>query len=84
MRYHITLCLMLLFTSSVAANASQLKLAAVFSDHMVLQRDMPVRVWGEAPAGAEVTVTLAGQQGRVQALSNGSLGADIASARSIL
>lgn len=72
MRYHITLCLMLLFTSSVAANASQLKLAAVFSDHMVLQRDMPVRVWGEAPAGAEVTVTLAGQQGRVQALSNGS------------
>jgi hypothetical protein len=48
MRHHITLCLFLLLTSSVAANGSQLKLAAVFSDHMVLQRDMPVRVWGEA------------------------------------
>lgn len=64
-------CLALLLLSNPAAYAAELKLASVFSDHMVLQRDMPVRVWGEAPAGAEVTVTLAGQQRQAVVLSNG-------------
>ena len=36
-------------------------LSALFSDHMVLQRDMPVPVWGTAKPGAKVTVTF-GQQ----------------------
>ncbi len=33
----------------------------LFSDHMVLQRDMPVPVWGTAKPGTKVTVTF-GQQ----------------------
>ena len=33
----------------------------VFTDNAVLQRDMPVRVWGTADAGREVTVTFGGQ-----------------------
>ena len=41
------------------------KLAPVFSDHMVLQREMPVPVWGTAAAGEEVTrqVPHAGKKG---------------------
>lgn len=39
----------------------EVKLASIFSDHMVLQRDMPVPVWGTADAGEKVTVSIAGQ-----------------------
>lgn len=39
----------------------KLRLAAIFGDDMVLQRDVPVPVWGMAPAGAEVTAELDGQ-----------------------
>ena len=38
-----------------------MKLAALFCDHMVLQRDIPVPVWGGATAGETVTVRFAGQ-----------------------
>ncbi|MBN6103444.1 9-O-acetylesterase [Xanthomonas sp. CFBP 8703] len=40
-------------------------LNALFQDHAVLQRDAPIRVWGQAAAGETVTVQLAQQ--RVQA-----------------
>ncbi len=33
-------------------------LAPVFTDHMVLQRDLPLLFWGTAPAGGQVTVSL--------------------------
>jgi len=36
-------------------------LPCVFSDHMVLQRDKPVAVWGWAEKGEKVTVTVAGK-----------------------
>lgn len=35
--------------------------AAIFGDHLVLQREMPVPVWGTADAGEKVTVSFAGQ-----------------------
>jgi sialate O-acetylesterase len=44
---------------STAAHA-ELKLANVFTDHMVLQQQMPIRVWGWATPGQEVAVSLAG------------------------
>jgi len=37
------------------------KPARCFSDHMVLQRDMPVPVYGSAEPGEQVVVTIAGQ-----------------------
>ena len=39
-----------------------MKLAAIFSDNMVLQRDRPVPVWGWSTPGATVTVEFAGQK----------------------
>lgn len=52
-----------LFTALCAAVgfATQLTLPSVFSDHMVLQREQPVPVWGTAEPGAIVTVEFAGQ-----------------------
>lgn len=40
------------------AEASALRLARLFSDHVVLQRDQPVRVWGWAESGADVVVRI--------------------------
>ncbi|PYI53080.1 sialate O-acetylesterase [Paenibacillus flagellatus] len=37
------------------------ELAAMFSDHMVLQQKEPVPVWGSGPDGGKVTVELDGQ-----------------------
>jgi sialate O-acetylesterase len=43
------------------AATDALKLASIFGDDMVLQRDAKACVWGEATPGAEVRVSLAGQ-----------------------
>lgn len=40
-----------------------LRVAAVFSDHMVLQRETPVAVFGTTPAGGRVVVDLMDDQG---------------------
>ena len=47
--------------SSVAAAPAALELASPFVDDAILQRQMPVPVWGWAQAGDEVTVTFAGR-----------------------
>ena len=44
-----------------AAARADVKLPPVFSDHMVLQRDVPAPVWGTATPGEEVSVAIAGQ-----------------------
>jgi sialate O-acetylesterase len=49
----------LLFTLALQADV---KPAAIFGDHMVLQQGMSVPVWGWADAGEPVTVSMAGQK----------------------
>ena len=41
--------------------SAEFKLATIFSDHMVLQREKPVPVWGWADANEKVTIEFAGQ-----------------------
>lgn len=48
------------FALCATANA-QLKLARLFSDHVVLQRQKPIPVWGWANAGETITASLANQ-----------------------
>lgn len=60
----------LLLTFPLAAQAD-VKLPAVFSDHAVLQRAMPVPVWGWAEPGEEVTVAIAGQTQKATADDKG-------------
>ncbi|MGI9241761.1 MAG: sialate O-acetylesterase [Verrucomicrobiales bacterium] len=50
---------------------AETKLASVFSDHMVLQRDKPVPVWGKASPGEAMTVSFAGQEIGVEAGADG-------------
>ena len=58
----------LLFSSRAIA---EVKLSALFSDGMVLQRDKPVSVWGAAASGEAVTVAVAGQKQTVTADADG-------------
>lgn len=45
-----------------ASLLAEVRLASPFTDHMVLQREMPVPVWGMADGGEKITVEFAGQR----------------------
>ena len=53
----IAACMLLL---SISARA-EIAVPDVFGDHMILQRDLPVVVWGSATTDESVTVSFAGQ-----------------------
>ena len=48
--------------ASACATFADVKLPAIFSDHMVLQQGIPLTVWGWADDGEAVTVKLQGQE----------------------
>jgi sialate O-acetylesterase len=50
---------------------AQARLHPLFQDHMVLQRDQQVPVWGEAAPGEQVTVEFAGQKLTTKAGADG-------------
>lgn len=58
---------LLLLLAAAPQAPSVLKLPSLFSDHMVLQRDQPVPVWGEAAPDEEVTVTFGKASARTTA-----------------
>lgn len=64
-----SIALLLFLTTS--GFAGDLTLPAIFSDHMVLQQDQPVPVWGWTAAGTEVTVSINGQTKTAKADANG-------------
>jgi len=54
-----------------AVAPAAVKLPSIFSDHVVLQRQMPLTIWGWADAGEKVTVELAGKSATTQAGDDG-------------
>src|SRR4051812_31112608 len=65
-----------LFCSSIFLLGSALaeaavNLPAIFSDHLVLQREAKVPVWGWADPGAEVSVSIAGKSQSTKAGADG-------------
>jgi sialate O-acetylesterase len=56
----LSLVLLTALNATLAARAD-IKLHRVFTDHMVLQRDMNVNVWGWADPGEKVSVQFGGQ-----------------------
>jgi sialate O-acetylesterase len=57
-----------MLTASVPA---EVRLPAIFGDHMVLQQEKPIPVWGSADPGESVTVRFAGRQAAAIADGNG-------------
>ena len=60
----------LLISTGAAAVETPL-MNALFANHVVLQRDRPIDIWGQANAGEEVTVTLSGATLRTRADASG-------------
>lgn len=71
----LTICALALIAATANADV---RLPALFSDHMVLQRDAKCPVWGTATAGEEVTITIAGQHVVTKADANGRWRIDLA------
>ena len=69
MKKCVLLLLVLCLFSSVSF--SEVSLPRVFSDHMVLQREMQVPVWGTADAGEAVAVEFGGQRLTTEADADG-------------
>lgn len=64
--------LSILFSALIFSNAlGQLRLPALVSDSMVLQRDTKVKVWGWASKGQAVSVALQGKSYKAQANDKG-------------
>jgi sialate O-acetylesterase len=64
---------------AVGEPATKTALASIFSDHMVLQRDMEIPIWGTADPGAEVTVTLRDESAEATADDDGKWRANLPS-----
>ena len=67
-RHWVAACIT--FVGALAAQA-EIKPAPIFADHMVLQRGMPVPVWGTAAPGEKVVVKFRDQEKTVQAAADG-------------
>ncbi|MFK7910297.1 MAG: hypothetical protein AB8F34_06800 [Akkermansiaceae bacterium] len=63
----LPLALSLLATCVVISEAKPLKLHAIFTDHMVLQRDKPIKIWGWADKGDKVSVKFGNEQSEATA-----------------
>ena len=55
-----------------AAAANPLRLAPIFTDHMVIQQEMPIVVWGWAQPGQEVGVEFNGRSAKARAGADGA------------
>jgi len=67
MKFSLYLLFIFLYTQTFA----QLHLSAIFSDHMILQRDKPLKIWGGAKAGETLKVTLGQVKGSARADKDG-------------
>ena len=61
----------LILFALISNGSAAVKMPSIFSDHMVLQRDKPVPIWGQADSGEEVTVEFANQKKTTQANAAG-------------
>ncbi|MFT4551266.1 MAG: sialate O-acetylesterase, partial [Verrucomicrobiales bacterium] len=65
---------LLLLAASIASAipaAADVRLPKIFTNHMMLQRDLPVHVWGWAEPGEDVSVALAGKNATAKASADG-------------
>lgn len=59
---------------SAVPGFTQVVLPKILSDHMVIQRELPIHVWGMAKPGETITVTFHGESGAAQANDLGRWG----------
>lgn len=65
------LSFLLLFCIFGLISQAQVRLPRIFTDHMVLQQNQPIHVWGWASSGEKVSVILNDQKATVSTSKNG-------------
>lgn len=55
------ICFLIFVMATNITNSQELRLSGLFSDHMVLQREIPVPIWGKATPGEPISVKFADQ-----------------------
>jgi sialate O-acetylesterase len=71
--YLLRVIVALLILNVMSENTfAQIRMPRIFSDHMVLQRDAGLKVWGWASAGERVTVSIDKQKKTARADRNGN------------
>ena len=66
------LCVAFFLLTSLTICAGDLRLAPLFQENMVLQRDQVLPVWGWGKAGSEVEVSLADKSAKTKVATDGS------------
>ncbi len=74
-RFYLPIALLL--STSLLPTRADVKMPLIFGDHMVLQQNAKLPVWGQAEAGEKITVTFAGQTGTTTAADDGSWQIDL-------
>jgi len=77
-RHTIKLILCAFAIATAIPATADVRLPKIFTDNMVVQRDLPVRVWGWADAGEAVSVTLAGNSATTKADEKGQWSLELA------
>jgi len=68
----IGLAMVLMLLLAVLPAQADVKLPTIFGNHMVLQRDKPIAVWGQADPGEAVTVSVSHRRGTAKADAQGA------------
>ena len=66
------IALLFLMVGGVRHATAEVRLAGIFADHMVLQREQPIPIWGWADQGEKVRVEFAGQLAETSAAGDGA------------
>ncbi|MGI9470489.1 MAG: sialate O-acetylesterase [Rubripirellula sp.] len=64
-------CFLVLVALMAPMSVAEVKMSPIFGDSMVVQRDMPIHVWGWTKPNTEVKVDLAGHEGAAQSDASG-------------
>ena len=70
-KWNCTLTFIVVLFFSYFPSKSEVSLPKLFADHAVLQRDVPVPVWGWAAPDENITITISGQSHKLKADKNG-------------
>ncbi len=64
--------IILLLVGLTTVAYAKIDMPSLFSDNMILQRDMPVKIWGKADKNAKINVSFASQNKTTTADNNGN------------
>lgn len=70
-KFSILMIFFLMHLSVVAQEGDSLQLAGFFQEHMVIQRNKPIKIWGKAEANEKIEVNFGGQNSVTKAGKDG-------------